>query len=110
MFDPVPRSSSPLLPLFISLLRTPQYLDNTSFEVDHTFHENCCTEDVYRAAVQPLVPFVCNGGRGTVFAYGQTGSGKTYTMTGIQASLVADLWGELGSSEKVRSALPRVSV
>ncbi len=77
-----------------------KYLDNTSFEVDHTFHENSTTEEVYLAAVQPLVPFVCAGGRGTVFAYGQTGSGKTHTMVGIQASLVEDLWRELGSHDK----------
>jgi kinesin family protein 2/24 len=77
-----------------------KYLDNTSFEVDHTFHEDSTTEDVYRAAVQPLVPFVCAGGRGTVFAYGQTGSGKTHTMVGIQASLVQALWVELGGSDR----------
>ena len=45
--------------------------------MDHTFDEESTTEDVYLAAVQQLVPFVCSGGRGTVFAYGQTGSGKT---------------------------------
>eukprot|EP00605_Chrysophyceae_sp_TOSAG23-4_P001525 GSChrysophyteH1.ASY1.ANO1.1673.1 assembled CDS len=60
----------------------------------------CTNPDVYHAAVQHLVPFVCSGGRGTVFAYGQTGSGKTHTMVGIQESLVKDLWQELESSEK----------
>jgi kinesin family member 2/24 len=77
-----------------------KYLDSTSFEVDHTFHEENTTEDVYLAAVQQMVPFVCGGGRGTVFAYGQTGSGKTHTMVGIQESLVLDLWAELTSNEK----------
>lgn len=77
-----------------------KYLESTSFEVDHTFHEDSETEDVYQQAVQPIVPFVCQGGRGTVFAYGQTGSGKTHTMVGIQASLVHDLWKELGSNDR----------
>ncbi len=53
-----------------------KYLDNTPFEFDHTFHEDNSTDDIYFNAVQPLIEFVLNGGRATVFAYGQTGSGK----------------------------------
>jgi kinesin family member 2/24 len=45
-----------------------KYLDNTSFEFDHTFHEDDPTDSVYVYAVQPLVEFVLNGGRATVFA------------------------------------------
>lgn len=74
-----------------------KYLDNTSFEVDHSFHEDDTTEDVYSFSVQPLVAFVASGGRATVFAYGQTGSGKTYTMQGIQTHVVQDLFDLLGS-------------
>jgi kinesin family protein 2/24 len=75
-----------------------KYLDNTSFEVDHSFHENNTTEEVYQYAVQPLVEFVINGGRATVFAYGQTGSGKTYTMVGIQSQMADELFRILESS------------
>ena len=94
--------SSPLFPLPLTFppLLHDRYLDSTSFQVDHSFDEDSSTEDVYLAAVQQLVPFVCSGGRGTVFAYGQTGSGKTHTMEGIQASLVEDLMQHLGSSDK----------
>jgi kinesin family protein 2/24 len=76
-----------------------KYLDNTSFEVDHAFHEDCSTEDVYQYTVQPLVGFVASGGRATVFAYGQTGSGKTYTMQGIQSLVVQDLFDMLNSED-----------
>ena len=75
-----------------------KYLDNTSFEVDHSFEEEDTTDDIYIHAVQPLIPFVLSGGRGTVFAYGQTGSGKTYTMQGIQKHLVQDLFENLDTS------------
>ncbi len=69
-----------------------KYLDNTSFEFDHTFHEDDSTDDIYLYAVQPLVDFVLSGGRATVFAYGQTGSGKTFTMQGIQGFVAEDLF------------------
>lgn len=45
-----------------------KYLDNSSFELDHTFHEEDSTEDVYMYTAQPLVEFVLSGGRATVFA------------------------------------------
>jgi kinesin family protein 2/24 len=48
-----------------------KYLDNNGFQFDHTFNEDDTTDDVYKYAVQPLVPFVISGGRATVFAYGQ---------------------------------------
>lgn len=75
-----------------------KYLDNTSFEVDHSFHENNTTEEVYQYAVQPLIEFVIDGGRATVFAYGQTGSGKTYTMVGIQCQMADELFRVLESN------------
>lgn len=85
-----------------------KYLDNNAFEFDHTFHEDDSTDDVYFYAVQPLVDFVLQGGRATVFACkfaccflyyilfadvaatldGQTGSGKTFTMQGIQVQYI----------------------
>lgn len=74
-----------------------KYLDNASFEFDHTFHEEDTTEDIYHYSVQPLVDFVVNAGgaRATVFAYGQTGSGKTFTMQGIQNYVAEDLFALL---------------
>eukprot|EP01038_Epipyxis_sp_PR26KG_P014246 gene14246-19118_t len=69
-----------------------KYLDNNSFEFDHTFHEDDSTDDVYYYAVKSLIDFVVHGGRATVFAYGQTGSGKTFTMQGIQTFVAEDLF------------------
>lgn len=86
-----------------------KYLDNTSYEVDHSFDEESTTEEIYKYSVQSLVPFVVSGGRATCFAYGQTGSGKTYTMQGIQKSMVSDLYAHLGASEKTSSIAVLVS-
>lgn len=74
-----------------------KYLDNTLFHMDHTFHEDNSTADIYVSAVEPLIDFVMDGGRATVFAYGQTGSGKTYTMQGIQEYIVEDLFRAIES-------------
>jgi kinesin family protein 2/24 len=46
-----------------------KYLDNNLFEMDHAFHEDNTTEDIYYAAIEPLVDFVLDSGRATVFAY-----------------------------------------
>lgn len=69
-----------------------KYLDNSTFEFDHTFHEENTTDNIYDCAIQHLVEFVLQGGRATVFAYGQTGSGKTFTMQGIQSFVADDLF------------------
>ena len=45
-----------------------KYLDNQSFQFDHTFGEDDTTDDVYMYTAQPLVDFVLRGGRATVFA------------------------------------------
>ncbi len=93
--------SNPIVTVHESKLKVDgisKYLDNTSFEVDHSFAEDETTDDIYVNAVQPLIPFVIGGGRSTVFAYGQTGSGKTYTMQGIQKHLVQDLFENLDTS------------
>ena len=81
-----------------------KYLDNTSFEFDHTFHEDNSTDNIYDCAVQPLVDFVVGGGRATVFAYGQTGSGKTFTMQGIQGFVADDLFALLQHNEEENGA------
>eukprot|EP01041_Mallomonas_annulata_P011005 gene11005-22991_t len=77
-----------------------KYLDNVTFEMDHTFHETDTTDDLYYYSVQPLVPFVVQQqGRATVFAYGQTGSGKTYTMIAIQKYFADDLFQMIAALE-----------
>ena len=48
-----------------------KYLNNQSFAFDHTFGDGNSTDEVYFYTVQPLVPYICAGGRATCFAYGQ---------------------------------------
>lgn len=73
-----------------------KYLDNNSFEFDHSFNEDDSTDLIYRSSIEPLIDFVlAQGGRATVFAYGQTGSGKTYTMQGIQNLAARDLFASI---------------
>lgn len=51
-----------------------RFLDNSAFAFDHAFDERASTQEVYDAAVQPLVGHALERrGRGTVLAYGQTG-------------------------------------
>mgnify|MGYP000877970602 FL=1 len=69
-----------------------KYIDTQEFTFDHTFNENETTEELYKSTVQPLVDFIMQQGIVTCFAYGQTGSGKTYTMKGVQASVIQDLF------------------
>lgn len=87
-----------------------KYLANEMFEFDNTFHEDDTTDSLYIYAVQPLVDFVINGGRATVFAYGQTGSGKTYTMQGIQTFVAEDLFALLEKYEQENGLYVKVLV
>lgn len=96
-----------------------KYLDNSSFKLDHTFHEDDTTEDIYMYCVQPFADFVLRGGRATVFACnirffsclslnflycyavdGQTGSGKTFTMVSIQKFIADDIFYLMETEEK----------
>mmetsp|Transcript_20826 Transcript_20826/g.28312 ORF Transcript_20826/g.28312 Transcript_20826/m.28312 type:complete len:642 (-) Transcript_20826:506-2431(-) len=86
-----------------------KYLDNQNFAFDHSFGEESTTEEVYFYACQPLVSYVCRGGRATCFAYGQTGSGKTFTMEGIQSMAVDDLFSEIASTPEHSSVTVHVS-
>ena len=54
------------------------------FMFDQVFDESVSNEQLYLAAVQPLVDAAFTGIKVTCFAYGQTGSGKTFTMMGTQ--------------------------
>lgn len=87
-----------------------KYLDNNSFEFDHTFGEEDDTAMLYEYSVQTLVPFVLSGGRATVFAYGQTGSGKTFTMQGIQQFVADDLFALLERYEEQNQTNVQVQV
>lgn len=50
------------------------------------------TDLIYEDLVQPLLPWVWEGGIGTLFAYGQTGSGKTYSVSGIERLVACALF------------------
>ena len=59
--------------------------------------------EVYDAAVGPLVAGVLNGRSACVLAYGQTGSGKTFTMSGNHG-------GAEGSGASGASGAPHASL
>lgn len=80
-----------------------KYLDNQAFKFDHSFNEHSSTEEIYFYIAQPLVKFICNGGRATCFAYGQTGSGKTHTMVGIQEMAIRDLFAEMSARPDLKN-------
>ena len=46
-----------------------QILENSPFQFDHSFDEETSTGEVYEQTVQPLIPFVFEGGRASCFAY-----------------------------------------
>lgn len=50
------------------------------------------TQDIYNAALKPLIPLLVQNGIVTCFAYGQTGSGKTFTMNGLQELIVKEVF------------------
>ena len=69
-----------------------RYVELQQFEFDAVLDEAASADDVYAAAVGPLVRACCRqGGRATAFAYGQTGSGKTHTMGRLPERAAADL-------------------
>ncbi|CAH2315591.1 chromosome-associated kinesin KIF4A [Pelobates cultripes] len=62
----------------------PQLIVGTekSFTYDYVFDPTTEQEEVYNAAVSPLIKGLFKGYNATVLAYGQTGSGKTFSMGG----------------------------
>lgn len=75
-----------------------KYLENHNFTFDNSFGDTDDTTDVYANSLRPLCPFILNQGTVTCFAYGQTGSGKTFTMKGLQAMVVQDLFRMVSKS------------
>ncbi len=48
-----------------------KHLENTEFQFDHAFGDDCSNDDIYTSTCQPLVNFMFQGGKATCFAYGQ---------------------------------------
>ncbi|KAK0649727.1 P-loop containing nucleoside triphosphate hydrolase protein [Cercophora newfieldiana] len=66
-------------------------LKSFNYSVDKVFTPEVSTEQIFDDLLVGLIPFVQNGGVGTVFAYGQTGSGKTFTISRLQELAVEAL-------------------
>eukprot|EP00743_Colponemidia_sp_Colp-15_P003665 GILK01003956.1.p1 GENE.GILK01003956.1~~GILK01003956.1.p1 ORF type:complete len:1069 (-),score=203.24 GILK01003956.1:91-3261(-) len=59
-----------------------------NFNFDQVFGPYSTQQEVFDAAVAPIVEEVLEGFNCTIFAYGQTGTGKTYTMEGDMANQI----------------------
>eukprot|EP00670_Eutreptiella_braarudii_P023025 CAMPEP_0174364806 /NCGR_PEP_ID=MMETSP0811_2-20130205/74472_1 /TAXON_ID=73025 ORGANISM="Eutreptiella gymnastica-like, Strain CCMP1594" /NCGR_SAMPLE_ID=MMETSP0811_2 /ASSEMBLY_ACC=CAM_ASM_000667 /LENGTH=441 /DNA_ID=CAMNT_0015504825 /DNA_START=135 /DNA_END=1457 /DNA_ORIENTATION=+ len=72
-------------------------MTHKAMAVHHTFAEDTSNDEVYAAAVQPVVVAALrDGGDVTCLAFGQTGAGKTHTQKAIQASVAAEVFAGLG--------------
>ena len=80
-------------------------IDRT-YSFDKVFGSDSTQEDVYDAAVRPIVEEVLEGFNCTIFAYGQTGTGKTHTMEGDHEGSV-DGEGAATQSQSRASVCPR---
>ncbi|KAI8879235.1 kinesin-domain-containing protein [Backusella circina FSU 941] len=82
--------------------------DLSSYSDDHLFHfdgvldDSYSNEQIYKQTAYPLVEYMFNGGKSTIFAYGQTGSGKTYTMLnpkhGLYTMAAKDIFARLNQN------------
>jgi hypothetical protein len=81
-----------------------------TFTYTYAFGSSQTDQDVYHAAVKPMIPSLFQGYNVTVLAYGQTGSGKTYSMgtscgteggnpQGIIPKSVSDIFTRIQSSK-----------
>uniref|UniRef100_A0AAR2L4V6 Kinesin motor domain-containing protein n=1 Tax=Pygocentrus nattereri TaxID=42514 RepID=A0AAR2L4V6_PYGNA len=71
-----------------------------TFTYDYVFDPTTEQEEVFNAAVSPLLSGLFKGYNATVLAYGQTGSGKTFSMGGTYTSAQ--------ENEPVVGVIPRV--
>ncbi|KAL2820959.1 P-loop containing nucleoside triphosphate hydrolase protein [Aspergillus cavernicola] len=76
------------------VVRGPPTLNSYCFSADKVFGPDQTTATIYDDVVKPLLPWVFEGGVGTLFAYGQTGSGKTFTVSGLETLMANDLFGD----------------
>ena len=84
-----------------------KYIENHQFQFDNTFGDDESTSSLYECTVGPHVEFMLEQrGTCTCFAYGQTGSGKSFTMQGVQARAV----GELFEAAREKSARDGVHI
>ncbi|KAF5892965.1 chromosome-associated kinesin KIF4A, partial [Clarias magur] len=60
--------------------------NDKAFTYDYVFDPSTEQEEVFNAAVSPLLSGLFKGYNATVLAYGQTGSGKTFSMGGTYTS------------------------
>ncbi|XP_059632734.1 kinesin-like protein KIN-13A [Cornus florida] len=67
------------------------YVEKHEFCFDDVLNEHVTNDEVYRATVQPIIPFIFQRTKATCFAYGQTGSGKTFTMQPLPLRAAEDL-------------------
>lgn len=72
----------------------------TAYTFDRVFQGYCTTKQVYDEAAKGVALSVVSGINSSIFAYGQTSSGKTYTMTGITAYTVADIFDYIHRHEE----------
>ncbi|VFQ87186.1 unnamed protein product [Cuscuta campestris] len=75
--------------------RSPQA---SSFTFDKVFGPDSLTENVYEEGVKNVALSALMGINATIFAYGQTSSGKTYTMRGITAKAVNDIYAHIANN------------
>ncbi|CAH2078101.1 unnamed protein product, partial [Thlaspi arvense] len=66
--------------------------DKPSYTFDKVFGFECPTKQVYDDGAKEVALCVLSGINASIFAYGQTSSGKTYTMTGITAFAIDDIF------------------
>uniref|UniRef100_A0AAR2M5V4 Kinesin motor domain-containing protein n=1 Tax=Pygocentrus nattereri TaxID=42514 RepID=A0AAR2M5V4_PYGNA len=74
--------------------------NDKAFTYDYVFDPTTEQEEVFNAAVSPLLSGLFKGYNATVLAYGQTGSGKTFSMGGTYTSAQ--------ENEPVVGVIPRV--
>ncbi|XAR51115.1 Plus-end-directed kinesin ATPase [Bertholletia excelsa] len=68
------------------------------YTYDRVFDPSCSTQNVYEEGARDVALSALNGINATIFAYGQTSSGKTFTMRGITAHAVKDIYGHINST------------
>ena len=87
------------------------YTERHAFTFDGALCERAGGDEVYAAAVAPLVAgLLTPGARATVFAYGQTGSGKTHTMAPLPPRAAADVLGLVAAHNAAPSSRHRLAL